>query len=187
MSVIILEHIPPQLILDFEKLLERGLDAARQLTNPETHPLEFVTTPGKKWLVKADTARMEQVILNLLENALKYSPDGGVIRVKLREYAAGEPLPVAGLELSIQDSGLGLEPEDLEHLFERYHRTRNGNHNISGLGLGLYISAEIVRQHNGRIWATSPGAGQGSTFYLALPTIKDEGESQKSEVRSQKD
>ncbi|WP_224363606.1 ATP-binding protein [Hyalangium versicolor] len=115
--------------------------------------------------VLGDPYRLEQVIANLLENALKYSPDGGTIDVAL------EPRDELAL-LSVRDPGIGIPADQQQHLFERYFRARNvSTHSYGGLGLGLYICRDIVERHGGRIWVESE-VGRGSTFYVALPTLQ---------------
>jgi signal transduction histidine kinase len=116
--------------------------------------------------VLGDPSRLEQVIVNLLENALKYSPDGGTIHVSLERRG---DLALLG----VRDPGIGIPPDQQLHLFERYFRARNASTaSYGGLGLGLYICHDIVERHGGRIWVESD-VGHGSTFYVALPTLKD--------------
>lgn len=109
-----------------------------------------------------DRTRVTQLVENLIENAVKYSPDGGEVRVKVwRE--AGEA------RLSITDQGIGIPGDELTHIFDRFHRGANvDDRRFAGMGLGLYIARGTVEQHGGRIWATST-PGQGSTFHVALP------------------
>jgi signal transduction histidine kinase len=111
-------------------------------------------------IVEADPARIEQVIRNLIDNAIKYS-DGGLIVVR------GEKL---GNEIvvSVADEGIGIHPEHLNRLFEKYYRVKNPKRHVSGTGLGLPIARQIIEAHGGRIWATSK-LGVGSTFYFSLP------------------
>ncbi|WP_423147845.1 ATP-binding protein [Rubrolithibacter danxiaensis] len=109
-----------------------------------------------------DKERTGQVLTNLLTNAVKYSP--GQDKVLLRIKTDGSQL-----QCSIQDFGIGIPREKQKHLFERFYRITEGrNTSISGLGLGLYISAEIIKGQNGKIWFESE-AGKGSTFYFSLP------------------
>jgi signal transduction histidine kinase len=109
-----------------------------------------------------DAVRIRQLLDNLIENAVKYSPAGGEVRVSV--------WPVDGeARLSVADRGIGIPAEDLSSLFERYHRGRNvDDRRYSGLGLGLYICRAIVEQHGGRIWAES-ALEQGTTIHVALP------------------
>jgi signal transduction histidine kinase len=110
-----------------------------------------------------DRIRMLQLLENLLENATKYSPDGGAIAV--RAWREGNTA-----RITVTDEGIGIPEEDLPRLFDRFHRGGNVDDRlVSGLGLGLFICRGIVEQHGGRLWATSPGPGEGSTFHVELP------------------
>jgi two-component system sensor histidine kinase VicK len=121
--------------------------------------------PGTPAQVLGDPYRLEQVITNLLENALKYSPNGGTIRVTLE--TRGDVVL-----LSVRDQGIGIPADQQQHLFERYFRAGNvSTLSYGGLGLGLYICRDIVERHHGRIWVESE-VGRGSTFYVALPTLE---------------
>jgi signal transduction histidine kinase len=113
-------------------------------------------------VVEADPHRVEQVLRNLLDNAVKYSLQGGivVIRGKAQENQ---------VLISVADQGIGIAPEHLNRLFEKYFRVRSStNHHIVGSGLGLPIARAIVEAHGGRIWAESR-VGEGSTFTFTLP------------------
>ncbi len=113
-------------------------------------------------LVNADPDRLHQVISNLLSNAIKYSPDGGVILITT---ATGE----GQARVAVKDHGRGMQPEALEHLFQRYERVdENQGEKVSGTGLGLVIAREIVERHGGKIWAVS-AAGSGSEFIFTIP------------------
>jgi signal transduction histidine kinase len=108
-----------------------------------------------------DEQRIEQVLRNLLTNAVKYSPGGGVVAV---EMEASDAM----VTVRVRDQGTGLPPDDLPHLFERFYRAE-GTRRLEGAGLGLYICQAIVAAHGGRIWAESDGIGRGSTFSFTLP------------------
>jgi PAS domain S-box-containing protein len=114
-------------------------------------------------MVQADGMRMDQVFTNLLGNALKFTPPGGQITV-----TAGQQGP--DLLVEIRDSGVGIPPEHLERVFERFYRVPlPDGERVEGTGLGLSICKAIVEEHGGRIWAESV-VGQGSTFSFTLPT-----------------
>jgi two-component system, OmpR family, phosphate regulon sensor histidine kinase PhoR len=119
--------------------------------------------PADLPLVLADVDRMEQVLINLLHNAIKFTPPGGVITLNARQDNDT-------VVFSVKDTGVGIAQNDLERIFERFYkadRARSGG----GTGLGLSISRHLVEAHAGRIWAESD-PGKGSTFYFALPTAK---------------
>ncbi|NNJ12249.1 GAF domain-containing protein [Chloroflexales bacterium ZM16-3] len=135
-------------------------------------------------MVPCDSLRIHQVMTNLIGNAIKYSPDGGRVTVRLRlaagderrlfgERLAGEGLapsangtPTDMAIISITDEGSGVSPEQQAKLFQRFYRARS--HRAEGLGLGLYLSRQFVQMHHGAIWVESV-EGSGSTFSFALP------------------
>jgi signal transduction histidine kinase len=115
--------------------------------------------------IAADPDRLRQVLVNILDNAIKYSPDGGEVAVSLR--GNGERL-----RFEVRDEGLGFPEAERERLFQRFHRLdpqqRRG---IGGTGLGLYICRELVERMNGRIWA-EPAPGRGAAFFFELPLAR---------------
>ncbi|MBK9713395.1 MAG: GAF domain-containing protein [Kouleothrix sp.] len=109
-----------------------------------------------------DQHRIAQLLENLVDNATKYSPEGGAVRIKI--WRADEQA-----HISVSDSGIGIPPDDLPHIFERFYRAGNvDDRRFMGMGLGLFICRGIVEQHDGEIKATSR-PGQGSTFSITLP------------------
>ena len=111
-----------------------------------------------------DPVRIAQLLENLIENAVKYSPEGGEVRVRV--WREGDTA-----HLTVTDQGIGIPPGDLPHIFDRFHRGANVNdRTFAGMGLGLFICRGIAEQHGGRIWASS-AAGRGSTFHVALPLV----------------
>jgi signal transduction histidine kinase len=124
-----------------------------------------VDLPPEEMPVLADAKRIEQVIANLIDNAIKYSPSGGTIWVSLERRAQDAIL-------CVRDEGIGIPADQLPHVFERYFRGRNAPvTSFGGLGLGLYISREIVSHHQGRVWVESV-EGKGSAFFVALPMLE---------------
>ena len=122
--------------------------------------------PGEPLLVVGDARLLAQVVANLLTNALKFTPEGGVVRVSL----APEP---AGAVLEIRDSGDGIAPELLPHVFDRLRQghARTGR-NRGGLGLGLTIAKHLVEEQGGTIAAASDGDGRGALFRVTLPRVR---------------
>ncbi len=119
--------------------------------------------------VLADPDKLIQVLTNLLSNAIKYSPGGGPVTIAVGA-ADGR------VRLSVTDRGLGLPPEELGRVFERFHRLQDdARRGIPGNGLGLYITRRLVELQEGRIWAESAGPGSGSTFHVELPAFVAEG------------
>jgi len=118
-------------------------------------------------IVTGDRDRLEQVLGNLLENAVKYSPDGSDITVAVEDR--GDSFVTA-----VCDRGIGIPADELGQVFERFHRGRQvSSTNYGGLGLGLYITKQIIERHGGSIWVESK-EGQGTTFYFSLPVSSDE-------------
>lgn len=112
--------------------------------------------------VNADRDKIVSVISNLISNAVKYSPKG-------RQIDIGCKLNGNMVIVSVKDEGMGIKPEDLSYIFDRYYRVEtNHTRHISGFGIGLYLSAEIIKRHGGEIWAESE-LDKGSTFYFSLP------------------
>ena len=120
-----------------------------------------------KMTITADRRRIEEVITNLLDNAVKYSPPGGTIRVRVWRDEAG---PAGGSAfVSVQDEGPGVASPDRARIFERFYQASGRLHKgRAGLGLGLYISRELVRRHGGDVWLESP-EGAGARFIVRLP------------------
>jgi two-component system sensor histidine kinase VicK len=116
--------------------------------------------------VSADRDKIGSVISNLLSNAIKYSPKGKVISVDCE-------VQEKHVQVSIKDEGMGIKEQDIKHLFDRYYRVQtNHTRHISGFGIGLYLCAEIIKLHGGKIWVNSE-SGVGSTFHFSLPVIFD--------------
>ena len=141
----------------FDKM--RGPDEEKKYELVRDYPITSV------W-IEIDTDKMTQVIDNILNNAIKYSPDGGRITVTMKTTDDQ-------MILSISDQGLGIPKQDLPRIFDRFYRVdRARSRAQGGTGLGLSIAKEIIKQHNGFIWAKSI-YGKGSTFTIVLPYDKD--------------
>jgi two-component system phosphate regulon sensor histidine kinase PhoR len=118
----------------------------------------------------ADRDLLFQALANLLDNAIKYTPAGG--RVRVRVGAEGERAV-----LEVEDTGVGIEPAEQERIFERFYRVEKDRSDASGsTGLGLAICRHIILNHRGRIWVESPpeGKSRGSAFMFTLPLVEDE-------------
>lgn len=122
----------------------------------------FYEPVGQIAPILCDPTRLEQVFHQLLHNAVTYSPDGGAIRLRL-ESVEDE------LRLSVSDQGMGIAPEYLERIFDRFYRVTEGDERIQGSGLGLAMARATIEAHGGRIWADSAGPSAGTTFYCTLP------------------
>ncbi len=146
-------------IFDLTELIVEIIDETELTVS--TH--EFRFEQKRPIIVNTDRDKIGSVITNLLTNAVKYSPKGKVVEIKC-EVLKNE------IQVSIHDNGIGIRAEDQEKLFDRYYRVETTNtQHISGFGIGLYLSAEIIQRHDGKIWVKSE-PGKGSTFYFSLPT-----------------
>ena len=117
-------------------------------------------------LVSADPLRVVQVLTNLLQNAIKFTPNGGTITVSACESGPD-------VQFSVTDTGIGIPPVELDRIFDRFYQVRRDDSNLGGAGLGLAICKEIIRLHGGRIWAESE-EGHGSRFFFTLPRAVEE-------------
>jgi PAS domain S-box-containing protein len=118
--------------------------------------------PDQVVLVEADRALLQQAVYNLVENAIKYTPSGGQVKIYLRATSSG-------VALEVRDTGIGIAPLDLPHMFEKFYRSgRREAYQQRGTGLGLAIVKSIAERHGGRVWVESQ-LGKGSTFYFELP------------------
>jgi two-component system sensor histidine kinase VicK len=125
-----------------------------------SHQIELL--PGDAITVNADRDKIGQVITNLISNAVKYSPRGKVVELSCKRVDNV-------VQISVRDEGMGIRPQDKDKLFERFYRVESTHtEHISGFGIGLYLSSEIVQRHGGKIWLESE-KGVGSTFFFSLP------------------
>ena len=148
-----------------EALVASVIADARRLANNPDSPRELVLTANDALTVRGDAERLRQLIWNLVENALRYTPAGGTVTVSLRRRG-----PVA--ELTVADTGIGIPTEHLPHLFERFYRVDTGRSRaVGGTGLGLSIVRQITEAHGGQVRVRST-PGIGSTFTVALPVTE---------------
>ena len=131
--------------------------------------LKFEKSKEKLPEITADKDKMNEVILNILDNAIKYTEKGG-ITVKIKKLIEPFGEQAAKIKIAISDTGEGMTKEELSSLFQSFSRGMAGNSfHPQGMGLGLYIARRFVELQNGKIWAESEGKGRGSTFYIELP------------------
>jgi PAS domain S-box-containing protein len=127
----------------------------------------YVTHSGDLSIeVYADRHKIDQVIVNFVNNALKYAPSSEEIEIKVEEV-------IDAIKISVTDKGAGIPPDDIPHLFDRYFQVKKGNNPTPGLGLGLYISEQIIKGHGGNIGVASV-LGKGSTFWFTLPRVEED-------------
>jgi len=147
--------------LDLGALARRVVEEVRP-TNTK-HTIEYIG-PDAPLMIDGDALRLEQVLQNLVQNAIKYSPAGGPVRVQVGGHADM-------VSVAVTDEGIGIPAASLSQLFQRFYRAANvDGRYISGLGIGLYVVKEIVSRHGGRIEVASV-EGQGSTFTVWLPVL----------------
>jgi PAS domain S-box-containing protein len=152
--------------LDLDALAAAAVERARERLDGR-HRLTLAAPAGPV-PIAGDADRLDQVLANLLDNAVKYSPDGGEVAVCVRPDGTGACV-------SVRDAGIGLPAGAAEAIFAPFGRAANAAaSHLPGMGLGLYISRGIVERHGGRIWAESAGEGQGTTVTLWLPAAPAE-------------
>ncbi|WP_179415420.1 ATP-binding protein [Mucilaginibacter sp. E4BP6] len=143
--------------VNFRELMAHTVESVQHTTS--SHEIILQTVPEITY--SGDQLRLEQVLHNFLSNAVKYSPEAGKILVNGK-------VDEDNIIVSVQDFGIGIARENIDKLFNRYYRVDNTAMRFEGLGLGLFISAEILRKHGGSFWIESE-IGKGSTFYFRLP------------------
>jgi signal transduction histidine kinase len=163
------ENVP---VLD---IIERVTGSLQMAARSKSIALSVELPRDLPHAVEADQALLQQAVYNLVENAIKYTPNGG--EVSLHLLAAPDTLTFA-----VKDSGIGIQPEDMKRLFEKFFR---GTHREAlsqrGSGLGLAIVKSIAERHHGRVWVESE-LGKGSTFFLQIPIAQPK-EQQDNEAR----
>lgn len=148
---------------DLARTVEQSVRKIRLLAEGRRIQVLVDTPPGGLW-VTMDAARIEQVVDNLLSNALKFSPEGATVQIRV------EPDEPAGrVCLSVSDAGPGIPPEDLPHVFERFYQgRRQEKHAVAGSGLGLALAKKVIEAHGGRVWIESE-VGKGTVARFLLP------------------
>ena len=153
--------------LDLRDVVQTALEAVRPLAAARNVQLAFDPPAGRRALA-GDAERLQQVMWNLLTNAIKFTPEGGRVAVIIESSTDH-------VEIRVIDTGHGIAPDFLPHVFERFRQADDattGRH--TGLGLGLNIVRQLVELHGGTVHAESPGAGQGATFTVRLPASADD-------------
>lgn len=148
--------------VDVRELLVEAVEGWRPILERAGLALELVVDDGLG-MVRGSREFLRQVLHNVLDNARKFSPDGGTVRVGAQRVADE-------VVVTVRDEGVGIAPAQLERLFDRFYQVDGGStRRFEGMGLGLSLSQEIVVRHGGRIWAQSEGAGRGTTIGFSLP------------------
>jgi signal transduction histidine kinase len=150
--------------IELSGVIESAIDAVRPAAERKNIQI-FTTLDRNAGLVMGEAVRLQQVIWNLLANAVKFTPNQGTVDVELK--AAGQ-----NVQVIIRDTGEGIEPEFLPYIFERFRQADTSSKRVhGGLGLGLSIVNSLVAMHGGEIQAASEGKGMGATFTLSLPIL----------------
>jgi PAS domain S-box-containing protein len=158
-----------QMRLDVQTIMphsfvQAAVDSLRPSAETRRVRLETALDPAAG-PVSGDPGRLQQVVWNLISNALKFTSAGGRVHVTLERVNSH-------IEINVSDTGIGIEPEFLPHVFERFRQSDSSiTRHTGGLGLGLAIVKHIVDRHGGQVHAKSPGAGQGATFRVQLPVV----------------
>jgi len=159
-------------VVELSRIISQSVETARPLIDSRKHELSVRVSPTPVW-VSGDDSRLSQVVANLLNNAAKYTPEGGSIELQVSSRA-GEA------EIVVRDNGAGIESELLPKVFELFVQgDRSLDRGQGGLGIGLTLVKRLVELHQGRVSVESDGVGRGSTFRVTLPCI--------SEVRKQEE
>ncbi len=142
---------------DFNEMVDEAIEDI-QLT-AKNHSLE--KSGNCSQLITGDKDRLKQVMINLLTNAVKYSPDSEKVIIKVEDQ-------VGNIQVSVQDFGVGMSGHHLDKVFDRYYRVQENAVQFQGLGIGLHLSSTIIQRHEGKMWVENE-PGNGSIFYFSLP------------------
>lgn len=145
---------------DFNEMLDNTVVAIQSVSMQH----KIIKTGNVPGFVQGDRERLEQVVVNLLNNAIKYSPEEKFIYLETG-------LENGYIKVSVKDNGIGIDKRNLEKIFDRYYRVAGHDIQFQGLGIGLFISMNIIQQHHGKIWAES-SINKGSAFYFTLPLLQ---------------
>jgi signal transduction histidine kinase len=151
-------------MVDLLSVIEAAIEATRPAA--EAKGIRLTTALDRRaGPINGDADRLQQVVWNLLSNAIKFTPEGGQILVKLEGVKSR-------VEITVQDSGIGISPEFLPHVFDRFRQADPGTNRVhGGMGLGLSIVRQLVELHGGTVRAESEGVGKGTTFAVSLPFV----------------
>lgn len=151
---------------NLKELTERIVDEMRPVALKKGLVMVFRSDCDGSCSVNADVGKTRQVIMNLLDNSMKYTPKGTITVVAHDDPKAKK------MYVTIQDTGVGMSKDTLEEVFDKFVRAKNANQvNVTGTGLGLFVAKKMVDEMKGRVWAESEGEGKGATFHLELPLL----------------
>jgi len=150
--------------VDFDAMVRSVVE---ELTPPaEKKKLKFKwRTPDENIWVWADEQKLRQVVMNLIDNAIKYTPQGAVDVILERVDG--------NVQMSVKDTGMGMKKSELANLFQKFVRgTEAPRYYTEGAGIGLYVAKQLIEAQKGEVWAESPGEDKGSTFFVKMPEMK---------------
>ena len=159
-----------------EEMIQSVYEEFMEVVKEKKLELRYEKPAGPLAKAMLDKDKFRQVIMNLVDNAIKYTPEGSVtLKLEEEKTETGK-----NILFSVSDSGVGMSTEDLAGIFKRFSRGEGGSKvNTNGLGLGLYLAKRIVTDHGGEIWATSDGPGKGSTFWVRVPARAEQVQKEK--------
>jgi PAS domain S-box-containing protein len=159
--------------LNLELVIEAAIETVQ--TAAEAKSIAIKTNFSPVGQIRGDFTRMQQIMWNLLTNAVKFTPDGGIVEIQLQQISDGGEFPKGNrAQISVSDTGKGISAEFLPHVFEYFRQAdASVTRNHGGLGLGLAIVRHLVELHGGEVAVTSPGVGQGATFIVQLPLLSE--------------
>ncbi len=162
-------HFAP---LDLGKMVRELVDDFHVTAGKKNIELSVAIPSDANFYVVADEGKIRQILSNLIDNSIKYTPQGSVKIILEKEPEKGDH---GFVHLMIRDTGIGLSQDDIHHLFGKFTRGSEGSKvNTSGSGLGLYVAKQMMEKHQGNIWVDSEGKGKGSTFSIELPEFHGE-------------
>jgi signal transduction histidine kinase/CheY-like chemotaxis protein len=159
--------------LNLELVIEAAIETVQ--TAAEAKSIAIKTNFSPVGQISGDFTRLQQIMWNLLTNAIKFTPDGGTVGIQLQQIDDGGEFPKGNhAQISVSDTGKGITAEFLPHVFEYFRQAdASVTRNYGGLGLGLAIVRHLVELHGGEVAVTSPGVGQGATFIVQLPLLSE--------------
>jgi PAS domain S-box-containing protein len=179
------KNIQLECFIETSQVEETEIEEQKDAQSQTFSPSERLPFPPYSLIVSGDSNRLQQVVWNLLNNAIKFTPSGGRIEVRLSR--ASSPIPNYA-QITVKDTGIGISPDFLPHVFDRFRQADGSiTRNHGGLGLGLAIVRYLVEMHGGSVHADSPGVGQGATFTVKLPLLETGIQQQTKEDREEKE
>lgn len=162
--------------IDLKELVDNVIGELQPNIEKSKLKFSFEVDREKKYMVRADKDKFKQIIANIIDNSMKYTPSGSVavslFKKRTTDETAGVSAHDGKIIFSVKDTGIGIAKEVMPKLFAKFSRAENGNRqNIYGTGLGLFVAKEIVTAHSGHIWAESEGEGKGSAFFVELEEV----------------